>query len=224
MKKTLLLLVVILILSGCSVEHIDSYHFSDLMNKILSLDINYQNKVSNGYHYYVPKGVVRTDSNSYNDVLKRGDITYYLYADVVSYFYKTEVDYQYKQDIYYSSKIENKGKKGYLQIIEKDDKLFVQMFYNYAKIETYTKKDKLNETISDLSYILSSVKFNDSLLKNEYGSSDINSKEETFSLFKDKEKEGNFLEYIKEYDKYDGSIDEETEIIVEDNETTSKSE
>lgn len=224
MKKTLLLLIVILILSGCSVERIDNYHFSDVMNKILALDISYQNKVSNGYHYYVPKGVVRTDSNSYNDVLKRGDNTYYLYADVVSYFYKTEVNYDENQDIFYSSKIDNKGKKGYLQIIEKDDKLFVQMFYNYAKIETYTKEDKLNETISDLSYILSSVRFNDSLLKNEYGSSDINSKEETFSLFENKEKEGNFLEYIKEYDKYDGEVNEETEIIVEDIKTTSKSE
>lgn len=224
MKKTLLLLIVILILSGCSVERIDSYHFSDVMNKILALDISYQNKVSNGYHYYVPKGVVRTDSNSYNDVLKRGYNTYYLYADVVSYFYKTEVNYDENQDIFYSSKIDNKGKKGYLQIIEKDDKLFVQMFYNYAKIETYTKEDKLNETISDLSYILSSVRFNDSLLKNEYGSSDINSKEETFSLFENKEKEGNFLEYIKEYDKYDGEVNEETEIIVEDIKTTSKSE
>ena len=101
------------------------------------------------------------------------------------------------------------------------------MYYNYAKIETYTKKDKLNETISDLSYILSSVKFNDSLLKKEYGSNDINLKEEAFSLFKDKEREGNFLEYIKEYDKYDGPENDvigESEIIVEDNMATSNNE
>ena len=45
--------------------------------------------------------------------------------------------------------------------------------------------------------------------------------------FEDKGKEGNFLEYIKEFDKYDGSKNEDTEeseIKVEENKTTSKSE
>ena len=101
------------------------------------------------------------------------------------------------------------------------------MFYNYAKIETYTSKKDLNQTVIDLSYILSSVKFNDLLLKKEYDSNNMNSKEEAYSLFEDKGKEGNFLEYIKEFDKYDGSKNEDTEeseIKVEENKTTSKSE
>ena len=71
-----------------------------------------------------------------------------------------------------------------------------------------------------MSYILSSIKYNDSLLKKEYDSRESNSKEETYSLFKDKQKEGNFLEYIKEYDKYDGTDTkdntEETRIDVQD--------
>lgn len=227
MKKNLLLLLVILILSGCSIERIDTKHFSDTMNKILSFNIDYQNKVSNGYEYYVPKGVVRIDSNSYNEILVRGKNTYYLYADVVSYYYKTKVDYSINKDAYYSSKITNNDKEGYIEITESKDNLYVQMFYNYAKIETYTSKKDLNQTVIDLSYILSSVKFNDLLLKKEYDSNNMNSKEEAYSLFEDKGKEGNFLEYIKEFDKYDGSKNEDTEeseIKVEENKTTSKSE
>lgn len=227
MKKWLLLLFTIIILSGCSVQRVDKYHFSDIVEKIISLNINYHNVVSSGYEYYIPKGVVKTSSKSYNDILKRGDNVYYLYVDVVSYFYKSDMDFVVNKNLYYSSEIKNGNKQGYLEIEEKEDKLFIQMFYNYAKIETYVDKNDLNETISDLSYILSSIEFNDSLLKKEYASGDLSSKDEVYTLFKDKEKEGNFLEYIKEYDKYDESKNkniEETEIKVEDKETTSKNE
>ena len=43
-----------------------------------------------------------------------------------------------------------------------------------------------------------------------------------YKLFDNKEKEGNFLEYIKEYDKYDDSKEEtkEEEIIVENKDGT----
>ena len=224
MRKYLLLLFIAIILSGCSVQRVDKYYFSDVMDKIISLNIKNHNKVSNGYEYYVPKGVVRTDSNSYNDVLMRGKNTYYLYADVVSYYYKIKAEYKVNKSAYYSSKIKNGNKEGYLEITKVKDKLYVQMFYNYAKIETYVKEYELNQTISDLSYILSSVKFNDSLLKKEYASGNIGQKEESYKLFETKEKEGNFLEYIKEFDKYDENDNkniEETEIKVEDKVTTS---
>lgn len=51
------------------------------------------------------------------------------------------------------------------------------------------------------------------------------SKEEAYKLFDNKEKEGNFLEYVKEYDKYDGdesSVTKEEEIKVKDKTTTTK--
>ena len=76
--------------------------------------------------------------------------------------------------------------------------MFVQVIYNYAKIEAYTNKRNLNQTIEDISYILSSIQFNDSLLKKMYEEGDLDSKEEVYKLFENKEKEGNFIEYIKE--------------------------
>ena len=55
-----------------------------------------------------------------------------------------------------------------------------------------------------------------------YESGNFDSKEEVYKLFDNKEKEGNFLEYVKEYDKYDGSEEEqkEEEIIIEQTTTT----
>ena len=60
-----------------------------------------------------------------------------------------------------------------------------------------------------------------------YESGNLNSKEEVYKIFKNKEKEGNFLEYIKEYDKYEEETQED-EIIIENKttkqNTTTKSE
>lgn len=207
MKKCLLLLLTLLLLSGCAVTRMDNKSYEEVMDKILSLDIKLYNKIGKGYKYYTPKGIVRTDSNTYNDVLTRDDITYYLYIDVVGYYYKTDLDYKVNKNAYYSRKIENGKKNGYVQITNKDNKLFVQMVYNYAKIETYVDKKDLNTAIEDISYILSSVKFNDSLLKKLQESGNFGSKEEVYKLFNNKERDGNFLEYIKEYDKYEADDD-----------------
>lgn len=222
MKKGLLILLILILLSGCTITRIDSYNYEQVMDKILSLDIDVYNNVGKGYKYYAPKGVVRTDAKEYNDTLKRGNTIYYLYVDVVSYYYKVKIDYEENDDVYFSKKIKNKNKEGYIEIQEENDKLYVQMQYNYAKIETYVDESCLNEAISDISYILSSIDFNDSLLKKMYESGNFDSKEEVYKLFDNKEKEGNFLEYVKEYDKYDGSEEEqkEEEIIIEQTTTT----
>lgn len=224
MRKGFLILLTLIILSGCNIARVDNYDYDKLINKILSFDIKMLNKVGNGYKYYTPKGVVRVDSNSYNDTLKRNNTLYYLYVDVVSYYYKNEVNYKKNKKTYYSYVIKDKNNRGYVEVIEKNNKLYVKMTYNYAKIETYTDKQNLKQALSDISYVLSSVKFNDSLLKKMYELGDLSSKEEVYKLFNNKGKEGNFLEYIKEYDKYDGDDKsnqvKEEEIKVEDTTTS----
>ncbi len=218
MKKSLLILLILLFLSGCSITRIDNYNYEKLMDKILSLDIKTYNKIGKGYKYYAPYGVVRTNSKDYNDTLKKGDNTYYLYVDVISYYYKNNNSYKSKGDSYFYRKINNKGKIGYIDIKKSKNKLYIEMMYNYAKIETYVDENDLNDSIADITYILSSVKFNDTLLKKMYESGNFDSKEEVYKLFDNKEKDGNFLEYIKEYDKYDENKDDtkEEEIKVEE--------
>mgnify|MGYP001186148712 CR=1 FL=1 len=219
MKKIMLVVLTLIVLSGCSITRIDNYDYEQAMDKILSLDIKTYNMVGKGYKYYAPYGVVRTDAKDYNDVLRsnKGNI-YYLYVDVVSYYYNSDFSYEQSEDAYFYKELGDKEKSGYIVIEENDDELYVQMVYNYAKIETYVKESDLKDAIIDISYVLSSMEFNDSLLKKMYESGDLDSKEEVYKLFENKEREGNFLEYIEEYDKYDGSADEveEKEIIVEE--------
>ena len=215
MKKIMFVLVLLIVLSGCSVSRIDNNNYIYNIKNIISLDIKNYNKIGKGYKYYAPRGVTRTYSNDYNDVLRRGVNNYYLYVDVVSYYYKAPIEYEKIRNLYYEGKISNGKKEGYIQIKEiSDSKLFIKMDYNYAKVETYVNKKELNATIVDISYILSSLKFNNSVLKKIYESGNFSSKDETYKLFDNKEKEGNFLEYIKEYDKYDGEA--ENDVIMQE--------
>lgn len=209
MRKGLLIFFILIVLSGCSFKKIDNYSYDKLINEILSFNIKMLNKVGRGYKYYTPKGVVRTCSNSYNDILKRDNVYYYLYVDIVSYYYGDKVDYEVKKNVYYSYVIDSKKSNGYVEVENDNNKLYVKMYYNYAKIEAYTDKENLKQTITDMSYILSSIKFNDSLLKKMYESGNLASKEEVYKLFENKGKEGNFLDYIKEYDKYEATTDQE---------------
>ena len=203
MKKTIILLLILVLLSGCNIYRMDNKNYEEVADKILSLNINLYNKIGKGYKYYDTKRVVKTYYNSYNDVLEKDGRIYYLYVDVVSYYYKTKLGKISSKNAYFYKNLKYKNKVGYLKINKKNNKLYVQMLYNYAKIETYVDKKELNDAIEDISYILSSVKFNDTLLKKMYESGELNSKEQAYKLFKNKNKEGNFLEYIKEYDKYD---------------------
>ena len=206
----------------------DTLDYKAINDKILSLNIKTYNKIGKGYKYYAPKGVIRTDSNTYNDVLKRGSNNYYLYVDIVSYYYKQKQSFKVNNNAYYFKELKNGKKTGYIKILKKKNKMFVQMVYNYAKIETYVDKEDLDQTVEDISYILSSMKFNDSLLKKMYEAGNLDSKEEAYKLFENKEKEGNFIEYIKEYDKYDGedevvSKEEEIEVKTTTKEQTTES-
>lgn len=225
MKKSLLILLILFLLSGCTILRIDSYDYEKIIDKVLSLNIKNYNIVGKGYKYYAPYGIVRTNSSDYNDTLESKNNTYYLYVDVVSYYYKSEILYPDNKDSYFYKKLNYDDKKGYVNIIKKDDKLYVQIFYNYAKIETYIEESELKNAATDISYILSSIKFNDSLLKKMYESGNLESKEEVYKLFDNKEKKGNFIEYIKEFDKYDEDDIKEEEIKQEEKkESTTTSE
>ena len=110
MKKVFLLLVSLVLLSGCTITRMDTKTYDEVIDKVLSLNIKLSNKVGKGYKYYAPRGVVRVDANTYNDVLKRDSTTYYLYVDVVSYYYKTKFSYKNSKNDYYFKTLKN-GKK-----------------------------------------------------------------------------------------------------------------
>jgi hypothetical protein len=203
MKRLMLLFLILFIITGCSIKTININNIEKTIETIIKNSNNLVNTASNGYKYYIPKGVTLINSSSFNEILYYNKNYYYLYVDIVSYYNKVEVDYEENEDAYFSKKLDINDKSGYIEITKKDDYYFIEAMYNYAKIETYVKENDINESLINISYILTSIKFNDAVTKIVLGVSDIETLEEKLNIFVPKRESGTFLDYIEEYDKYE---------------------
>lgn len=208
MKKILFLFTLLVFFTGCSIKDINSYDINDVIDDALSTKDNITNVISNGYKYYLPRGIQLVDKNDYNSKLMSNDIYYYLYADVISYYHQTPLEYVVNNDLYFSKEISYYGKEGYVEISKDEDKYFLKIFYNYAKIESYVSEDNLNEAIYNSIKILASIEYNDKVLNTTIGENVLDYQEEVYDFFDSKREDGNFLDYIEEYDVYDDSDEE----------------
>ena len=186
MKKIQLLFLTLLLFTGCTVVRIDTKKIDNIIDVVLSKNNQLYNRVGKGYKYYIPRGVSYIDTNELNDRLYSNGNYYYLYIDAVSYYYKTKLDYKENKKAYYPKKIDGK-KEGYLEIKELDKNYKIEFFYNYAKIEAVVDKEDLEDAILNASYILSTVKFNDNVIKLMLNEDYFVNKEERYQLFTKKE-------------------------------------
>lgn len=164
MKKILILLIIV-ICAGCTVVRIDTKNLDNITNVILSKDNKLSNRVGRGYKYYVPRGVFYIDSNGFNEKLYASGNYYYLFVDAISYHHGKEIQCVFDDNAYYTKEINSNGKKGCLQVNKVDEEYFIRFFYNYARIETTVTEKDLGKAVLDSSYILSTVKFNDTIIK-----------------------------------------------------------
>lgn len=203
MKKLIILLSFILIVTGCSIQEVKE----DSIDNIITTSLNRSTKLANtyfeGYKFYLPRGTKILDKNEYNSKISYNNNLYYIYVDVISYYHKTPLKLDLRNDSYFIKKIDYNGKKGYIQIDKIDNKYFLQMYFNYAKVESYIAEEDIQQSIIQIGMILSSLKFNDEVLETLIGDNVLNYKEETFNLFDTGKDDSNFLDYIDEYDNYD---------------------
>ncbi len=202
MKKVIVLLSMIFLLTGCQAVMIDEQSVDTIIDTVLNTQNKLYNNVFEGYKYYLPKGMTLVEKTDYNAQLSYQNQKYYLYIDVISYYHKTNQDYEVSSSAYYSKKLNYQGKTGYLEINEVDGLYFVEMMYNYAKMESYIPKENLQDTLINMGNILSSVQFNDQVLSTLVGENVLNYEEEVFSILKPKRESGSFLDYVEEYDVY----------------------
>lgn len=168
MKKTIIIILLTIVLTGCSAVRIETNSIDNMLNVILTKNNKLFNQIGQGYKYYLPGGVSYIDSDDLNDVLYSNGTYYYLYVDAINYYYQTKIDYKENKDLYYSRLITPKdGFKyyGYLEIAEKDGLYYLDFVYNYAKIEAVVNKRELNDTVLNASYILSTIKYNHNIVE-----------------------------------------------------------
>ena len=203
MKRLFVLIVIFgLFLTGCSVTNLNGKNIDDIVNTILVKKSKLKNTNFDGYSYYTPRGLYFINKNDYNSILRdNSNNYYYMYTDVVSYYHKIKKTYKENADAYYSKTIKNKDKFGYIEINKEDSYYFIELMYNYTKIEAYVKEKNLDDALTNICTILSSVKYNDKVLATTVGENELSYKEETFNIFKTKKKATDFLDYVKEYDE-----------------------
>ena len=213
MKRLVILLsMVMLFITGCSVTKLDDTDIGKNMKTLLSQDNKLYNVHYSGYKYYLPKGISFVDKDDYNSVLSDSHGNkYYMFVDAISYYYKVENTYKVNSDSHYSKIINYNDKSGYIQIDEVKNKYFVQYVFNYVKIEAYVDKNELTSCINNMSYILRSVKFNRTIVESLVGENVSEYDEENFSLFKADVSSESFLDVVErtETDAYRKDLQDE---------------
>lgn len=211
MKKLLLIFSLITLVTGCQLVDIEKQSYQEIVNSILSEEMNLKNVSLEGYSYYLPKGVLLKQTNSYNSILYYNYRKMYLYLDVVSYYHKVESSFKKDESNYFSMEINEKDKEGYLEITKLEEYYFVEFMYNYAKIEAHVQERDLKKTITVMAYILNNVSYNGAVLNNAIGENALDYSEESFNIFKPKRESGTFLKYedLYQFDSNEEETDED---------------
>ena len=204
MKKFILVLALIILFTGCDVKNITDKDIENVIDETLKLGDLGTNNNFKGYKYYIPRGVSLQNKKGNNYVLLSDGDYYYLYVDIVSYFHKKEIETTFDENLYFSKKISYNDVNGYIKISEPNNNVyFVEIVYNYSKIETYVKEQNLEAAIRNSIKLLSSIEYNDVVLDTMIGEKVLSYEEEVYNFFESKREDGNFLDYIEEYDAYE---------------------
>ncbi len=200
MKKIIFLVTLLIFFTGCSVQKLEDYKIEDVVTEALNNKESTTNVAFSGYKFYLPRGTSIVDKREYNSkLLYKGDY-YYLYVDIVSYHYNKDFEYNFSSSPYFVKEFVKNGKNGFIEIIEENKLYHLIAYYNYAKIEAYVSEKNLNYGIYNSIRVLSSIDYNDIIINNIIGDERLDYQEEEFNFFGSKREEGDFLDYIEEYD------------------------
>ncbi len=215
MRKYLIILIVSLtFITGCTINKVETGSIKSIIDTVLYRKKKLSNTYMEGYKFYLPKGVTIVDKKDYNLKLKDNKAYYYLYVDTIAYHYKKNNTFTTNSSNFYSETLRNGDFEGYIDVEKVEDRYFVVLMYNYAKIEAYVEIDYFDEALTNMSYVLSTIQFNDKVIDDYIGSKGTVSQEEDFNIFDSKKENDSFLTYEKEYGTYkEPIVIDDTDIV-----------
>ena len=212
-KKITLLGIMILLLTGCT--SINNISYQEIITSVVTSNYELTNTYRKGYKYYLPNGMDSVNTKDFNEIIEDKYYNDYLYVDAVSYYNRVIEDYQKDDNAYYSEKINFEDKFGYIEVNkQKNDKYFIEIMYNYAKIEVIVDEKDLNKAICNSIIILSSINYNNDILSNIVGDNILEFNEEVLDIFKAKKEKSNFLE-VEENNVYEDVEEEKDPDLVD---------
>lgn len=206
--KKLGLIALIFLLTGCQIVPLPNN-----LDRIVdvTLKTNHRpNYVTKGYKLYLPVDARVDDDRDNNLVIYHQGRKLYMYTDLISYYYKYQEGFMYEvnNSLFYSRNLDYEDKLGYIDIRKDKNAYLVQVVYNYAKIETVVTKQEINNTVRTSLRILKSIIYKQKIIEALLDNKSINNNdEEIYQLFKPKQNKTDFIQYMKDYDKYSGEVE-----------------
>jgi hypothetical protein len=196
----------LIVTTGC--VNVQNTSIEKIVDEVIKSDLIIYNHNNNGFKYYLPSGMKVSFKDEYNEILKSDGYTYYLYVDLVRYISGEKNEYK-ESDAYYSYVFNNDDNEGIINVYYKEKNSYlVVVEYNYAKIETYVKKEDINEAVANSLVVCTTIKYNKSIIQNMIGK-DLNTVEEAVNVFEIKDDSSSLLEIDDTYhepEKYDSEV------------------
>ena len=182
MKKVIILFTLLILFSGCEIKETTIESIDKAIEETLSYKSKGANNYFEGYKYYIPRGFQLKDRKGNNHKLQSNNEYYYLYVDIVSYFHKKEIKTTYDDNkLYFYKKISYNDNEGYIKIsLPSNDVYYIEVVYNYSKIEAYVKEENLEYAIKNSLIILSSIDYNEIILDTIIGEKTLDYQEEIY--------------------------------------------
>lgn len=199
MKKKILLVFFVLLLTGCVRTDLNKENYDELVLNVINKSEHDTNEVGSGYQFYVPKGVRLLENDNNNQVFIGLGTKIYMYVDITSYHYRNVLNYETLEDSFYFERINSGSKTGFIQIIKEENQYFVKIIYNYAKIEVYTDEYNLNNVITLSSILLNSIEYNDTVIEKLLDDNHNSGSEITYNIDKPADASNDFSSYLEEY-------------------------
>lgn len=202
-KKIISIFIIILLTTGCTT--IESNSYDEILTNTTNTLVNTTNINRVGYKYYLPKGMRLLSYEGSNEIISHGENIYYLYVDYVSYYNKIPSSYTESKTAVYSKNILKDKKFGYIEIKNtENDKYFIEIMYNYAKIEVIVDKEEdTNKAITYAMSILNSISYQKQALDSLMSEDILKTNEVEHNIFESAETESGYLKIVEEYGQYD---------------------
>lgn len=187
--------------TGCT--NINQSNYESIIDEEIKSNIFPRNEYRAGYLYYLPKGLRILSSTGSNEILAKENMKYYLYVDRVSYYNKVSASYQENKEAELSKSLQYEDKFGYVEVKKtKNNQYFIEIMYNYAKIEVIVPKERIKEALAYSTSILTSIKYQDTVLKSLMEQSALKSNEVEYNIFETAKTESGYLQIAEEYGQY----------------------
>ena len=180
--KRVSLFLLLIILTGCVKYTPDKEKITTLVSEVFRVAHTETNTSAGLYNFYLPVGMALKEKKDINNIISYKGSKFYLYVNIVGFHYQTKYSYKLADNAFLKAKF---NENSYLQIFEMGkDKYFVEMSYNYGKVEAIVDEAILTEAIVNMAVILNSIQYNEAYIKKTLDDKGYSSYEKIIDKFR----------------------------------------